>query len=88
VVVLFVAALVLVAFSIGRVSLQASTDPNTHQGDPTTYATVVVGPGDTLWDIARQAAPGVDPRVTVARIVELNALDGSVIRQGQELLLP
>ncbi len=45
-------------------------------------------PGETLWQIAQRAAPTADPRVTVARIVELNALPGASVRAGQELLLP
>jgi LysM repeat protein len=84
VVVLFVATLLLAAFSLGRVSLQASTGELPQQAHPT----VVVGAGETLWQIAERAAPGVDPRVTVSRIVHLNGLAGSAIRPGQELLLP
>jgi len=37
----------------------------------------VVLPGETLWGIAGQEAPSADRRETVARIVELNALNGS-----------
>lgn len=48
--------------------------------------TVVVQPGDTLWSIAAAAAPEVDVRVTVDRLVALNG--SSSIRVGQQLELP
>ncbi len=49
---------------------------------------VVVGRHDTLWTIAVRARPGVDPRVTVQRMIDLNALSGSIINPGQRVLLP
>lgn len=52
------------------------------------YSQVVVQPGQTLWGIARAAAPDVDPRVTIGRIVDLNALAGVDIRAGQRIALP
>lgn len=48
--------------------------------------TVVVQPGDTLWSIASQAAPGVDVRITVDRLLMLNGSSPIVV--GQELELP
>lgn len=51
-------------------------------------ATVTVMPGDSLWSIAQDAAPGVDPYVTMERIGELNALEGGELELGQELYLP
>lgn len=52
------------------------------------YAYVVVQPGQTMWEIARGIAPGTDPRVTIDRIRDLNALDGVDIRAGQRIALP
>lgn len=52
------------------------------------YEYVVIEPGQTLWQIARRAAPGVDPRVTIDRILELNALPGADIRAGERIALP
>lgn len=49
-------------------------------------ATHVVQPGDTLWSIAAAAAPGVDVRITVDRLAELNGRGALVV--GQRLLLP
>jgi hypothetical protein len=51
--------------------------------------TVVVKPGETLWDIARSVAPRSDPRDLVSEIVDLNALpDPGSIRPGQPLDVP
>ena len=50
--------------------------------------THVVLPGETLWGIAQQVAPHVDPRDTVARIVEFNSLTTTAVRAGQRLALP
>lgn len=49
---------------------------------------VTVRPGQTLWAIARRTAPGVDPRETVAEIMDLNALRTSTVQAGQVLLIP
>jgi nucleoid-associated protein YgaU len=48
----------------------------------------VVLPGETLWGIATSVAPNADPRDTVARIVEFNALTSSAIHAGQTLAIP
>jgi LysM domain len=50
--------------------------------------TVVVQPHDTLWAIARRAAPRRDPYAVIADIRELNGFTGSVVQPGQALLLP
>lgn len=49
---------------------------------------VVVGPHDTLWGIAVRTRPGVDPRITVQRMIDLNALPGSIVNPGQKVFLP
>jgi hypothetical protein len=77
-------ALLLTAFSLGRVSTSAATDG----ARPSHVRHVVVQPGQSLWDIARQAAPGADPRQTVGRIVDLNGLTDATVRPGQALVLP
>jgi hypothetical protein len=48
----------------------------------------VVMPGETLWGIAGEVAPGVDRRRTVALIVEVNALPGAGVVAGQRLAVP
>jgi LysM repeat protein len=81
--VLVVAALVVVAFSIGRASPSATSHSGAAQ-----LRTVVVQPGDTLWAIATRSSPGADPRQTVQRIVDLNGLRGTSVVPGQQLRLP
>ncbi|MFB9831568.1 LysM peptidoglycan-binding domain-containing protein [Actinoallomurus acaciae] len=49
---------------------------------------VVVGPHDTLWGIAVRSRPGVDPRVTVQRMIDLNALPSAVVNPGQKIYIP
>jgi len=66
----------------------ASSSSTPEASAPTTATSVVVAPGDTLWDLALRADPQADPRVTVARIVELNNLSGGHIQPGQQLQLP
>ena len=51
-------------------------------------STVVVRSGDTMWSIARRAAPEEDPRAVVDAIVELNGLDSVDLVPGAELRLP
>jgi hypothetical protein len=48
----------------------------------------VVLPGETLWGIATELAPGADPRDTIASIVEFNALESSAVHAGQDLAIP
>jgi LysM repeat protein len=43
--------------------------------------------GETLWDLAEQAAPGKDPRDTVDLLISANHLRGASIRPGQRLVL-
>ena len=51
--------------------------------------TVVVEPGQTLWDIATDVAPDRDPRDVIDDIVDLNALsDAGSVLAGQSLYLP
>lgn len=83
-VVLTVVALALAVFSLGRVSTTAATD----HPRATPLRHVVVEPGENLWAVARAAAPDADPRVTLAKIVDLNGLAGTTVRPGQRLLLP
>lgn len=48
----------------------------------------VVGPGETLWKVARRWGPGKDPRRVVHEIQVLNGLAGGTIHPGQRLRLP
>ena len=57
-------------------------------GTPEPTETVMVGTGDTLWDIAADAAEGGDVREMVERIKSLNALDSGMVTAGQRLRVP
>jgi len=49
---------------------------------------VVVQPGESLWQLARELAPNMDPRSTVLRIRELNHLSSDRVEAGQALVVP
>jgi hypothetical protein len=49
---------------------------------------VVVLPGQSLWSIATQYEPGSDPRNVIQEIIDLNALSGTSVQPGEQLLLP
>ncbi|NHC13658.1 LysM peptidoglycan-binding domain-containing protein [Motilibacter deserti] len=84
VIVVALAILALLALSWGRGGgVQASS---TSAGPATAYTSVE--PGDTLWAIALRVAPQDDPRDTVDRILELNALTTAKIEPGQRLIVP
>jgi nucleoid-associated protein YgaU len=52
------------------------------------YPSVVVRPGDTLWNIATRHAPDANRGDTMDEIRRLNHLDGSRVDIGQRLILP
>lgn len=63
----------------------AATD---EAGLPMPTRTVVVGEGDTLWEIASDiAAPG-ETREMIHYLEELNALPGPSLVQGQRISVP
>lgn len=57
-------------------------------GVTTAFETVTVLPGDTLWSIAEEYAPGSDPRGVIQEIESLNALHGGSLQVGQKLAIP
>jgi LysM repeat protein len=83
-------AALLVALVVSIVGHAASSSAGNGPAVSAT-STVVVQPGQTLWSIARGVAPGTDVRESVARIQELNGLNGpgaSTVRPGQSLIVP
>jgi hypothetical protein len=58
-------------------------------GTPEPTRVVMVGPGDTLYDLAAEATPeGGDVAAMVERIQRLNALDSGMVDVGQKLRIP
>jgi len=58
-------------------------------GTPEPTRVVMVGPGDTLYDLAAEATPtDGDVAAMVERIQRLNALDSGMLVAGQELRIP
>lgn len=85
-VVVFVLALLMV-LGIG-LALAAGSVATGEAGvaEPTTVVTV--GTGDTLWDIAADAADDGHVREMITRIERLNALDSTMLVAGQQLRIP
>lgn len=52
-------------------------------------ATVVVGPGDTVWELAKPYTPaGEHPQAYVAEVLRYNDLDAAAVLPGTVLRLP
>lgn len=54
----------------------------------TSYVTVVVAPGESLWSIATDAAGGGDLRAMVDEIISANSLSTPDVAAGQVLRVP
>lgn len=80
---LFLGAL-LSAFVLVGARTAATEQP----GAPVRTTTVVVRPGDTLWQIAAQHTGSADLRDAVRAIEELNGMSDATIVVGQKLFIP
>lgn len=52
------------------------------------FETITVQPGDSLWAIAGRIAPSSDPRDVVSSLAKLNNISGGVISAGESLFIP
>jgi hypothetical protein len=84
----FTASALLVLFWLTAGPGAQAGDDDGGPGHGKAPATVVVGPGETLWEIAERHDPDRDPRITVQRIADLNGLPDSAVHPGQQLRLP
>ena len=84
-VVLTLALLTVLAVGFLLASGSVATD---EPGTPEPTRVVLVGVGDTLWDIAAGLADDGDVRAMIDRIERLNALDSGMVVAGQELVVP
>ncbi|WP_309066970.1 LysM peptidoglycan-binding domain-containing protein [Microbacterium sp.] len=87
-VLLGLAATPLVAGIVASVLAGGSALASGEQAEPVVFETVTVLPGDTLWSIAAEAAPGVDPREVVEDIIRLNNLPSGMVQAGSEIAIP
>jgi LysM domain-containing protein len=81
----------LVAFAIVLglgLALGARSFAGEHPGTPEPTRVVMVGSGETLWDLAAGLADDGDVRGMVDRIEDLNALDSAMVQAGQRLRVP
>jgi len=84
-----VVVLAVLALAYAALTMVSAPAASTDQVRHVRAHTVVVAPGETLWDIARSVAPESDPRDVVAEIVDLNSLtDPGAVRAGQPLDVP
>ena len=81
---LLVSLVAVVVMSLGHSMAFGGAE---HSGGAAT-SSVVMQPGQTLWQIAQSIAPQADPREIVMRIRELNGLSGSAVQPGQQLIVP
>jgi hypothetical protein len=72
----------------GRWALAGANGERAQAPSTARLESVTVGRDDTLWEIAARTRPGVDPRITVRRIIDLNSLPDPIVHPGQRLLLP
>jgi hypothetical protein len=77
------AVVIAVFLGIGAPDAVATGDAGTD-----TFSYVSVAPGQSLWQLAEQVAPGADPRDVVADILTLNNLASGDVQPGQELAIP
>jgi|SRR5690606_3046359 len=85
---LVVLAACLLAALVVSVVIGAQSSATREGGTPVPTRTVVVGAGDTLWEIASEVAEPGEVRAMVHRIEKLNALEGAGLQVGQELAVP
>jgi len=85
--VVFAASLLLV-LGIALIVLGGTSVASGEAGTPEPTTTVMVGPGETLWDIAAEIAPDGHTRAMMNRIERLNTLDSSMLLAGQRLRVP
>lgn len=50
--------------------------------------TVVVQPGESLWQLAESIAPSADPRDVIHEVMKLNGMTAPDVFAGQELDIP
>lgn len=80
----------VLALIVLAVALGSTTAATGEHGAPVAATTVMVQPGQTLWDIAAKANPhGHDVRTTVDDIMRLNSMESAgELQAGAEISVP
>ena len=81
-----VAALGAIVIGAGQVAGASGSD--SEASNPPVAQVVVVQTGETLWGIAREVAPGSDPRGVVRQIRQMNDLGTTPVVPGQSIVVP
>ncbi len=79
----------LIVVALGVLNGGQASAGDASAGEPrTTFETVTIQPGETLWQLAEETAPNADPRDFVQDVVSLNALDSSALQAGEQIAIP
>ena len=70
------------------VSAQAGAGTDTSTQAASSFITVTVAPGDTVWSLANRLAGGGDVRSLVSEIISVNSLASVDLTAGQKLRIP
>ena len=81
-----VAALGAIVIGAGQVAGASGSD--SQASNSPAEQVVVVQTGETLWGIAREVAPGSDPRGVVRQIRQMNDLGTAPVVPGQSIVVP
>ena len=70
------------------VSAKAGAGTDVAQVKATSFITVTVAPGDTVWSLANRLAGSGDVRSLVSEIISVNSLGSVDVATGQKLRIP
>jgi LysM repeat protein len=80
-------AAVLIGVLLLTAAILAQTGPDDIIKSHSWNNVYVVQRGDTLWEIAEEINPDLDPRLIVAAIKKVNEID-TMIRVNQKIVIP
>ncbi|CAB4840923.1 MAG: LysM peptidoglycan-binding domain-containing protein [Actinobacteria bacterium] len=70
------------------VSAKAGAGTDTNPQAATSFITVTVAPGETVWSLASHLSGGSDVRSLVSEIITVNSLSSVDLAAGQKLRIP
>ena len=70
------------------VSAKAGAGTDAAPQSASSFVTVTVAPGDTVWSLANRLAGGKDVRSLVSEIISVNSLVSVDVATGQKLRIP